>query len=526
MPDRSGPLSGGGESPPLFSPLLAGLVASIPFQKNAPGILVFCALVPFFLLLRFPGGAARIRDAFRTGWIFGFGFFIGLLYWIGLLSRTAIPIRGLAFGGLFLLAAWLALFPAIFALLLRLSVRAVPLWIAAPVAWGAIEHIRSLGSLGFPWGALGYALIEQGPLIQIARLGSVDAVTFLVVLVNVLLALSVEAVARRRLGRTVLCFAAAVLAVFAVGLYGVKAIRGGASVSGKPVRVAVVQPNIAADVKWSEEYKEESLQILSDLTREAAAGGDLDLVVWPETAVPIYVRHEARYFRRIMRLAEEVGTPILYGFPDADYDTQEGYRYFNAAMLLDEEGSVLGEYRKIHLVPFGERLPLHGKVDWITRLDMGEADFTPGEETTLFRGRGGTFSVNICYEAIFPSLCRRSTERGARYLVNLTNDAWFGTTSAPHQHAAMARFRSVELGVWLARSANTGISLFADPAGRVVESLGLFERGYAVADIYPAVSDTFYARHGDWLPRLEMVLTLLILAAAIVRRMRRTGRHQ
>lgn len=517
MPDGGGLRRAEWETvrPPLVQPLLAGLAGSLPFQKHAPGVLILCSLVPFFLLLTLPVYRTRVRDAFRTGWLFGFGYFLGLLHWIGLLADTEIPVRGLALGGMFVLSAYLALFPALFAAGVRRVSRPLPFLLAAPLFFGALEHLRTLGLLGFPWGAPGYALADHVTLVQGARFGGVDLLTSAVVLVNALLAGAVLAVARRRMGAFALRFTAAILMVFLLGVDGVRRIRAGVEGAGPPRTVAVVQPNIQAAEKWTERYKEESIRILGDLTKRAVEEGGVDLVVWPETAVPVYIRHEHRYYRMIEEIVEEVKTPILFGFPDAEYRLGAGYIYYNAAMLIDGEGHEIGDYRKIHLVPFGERLPLHDRFDWVANLDLGEADFAPGEEFTVFRVRGeAPFSANICFEAIFPPLCREFVREGATFLVNLTNDAWFGTTAAPDQHADMARLRCVELGVPLARSANTGISLIADPFGRIVKSLDLFERGSVIAEIVPARGDTFYLRHGDWFPRTEIALVLLSLLIA------------
>jgi apolipoprotein N-acyltransferase len=508
-------------APPFWQALLAGVIASIPFQNHAPGLLVFVALVPFFLLLRLPGRDSRL-SGFRAGWAYGFGFFLALLYWIGLLSQTEIPVRALAFGGLFFLAAYLALFPAVFGLLFRFLDGRVPLWLFAPVVWGAVEHARSLGVLGFPWGAVGYALADHVSFAQAARFGSVDLLTWVVVLVNALVTEAFIFATRREVRPLGLRLTAAALVLLAVRLDGERILGRPIEASGPPLRVAVVQPNILAEEKWTEAYKEESIRILAEITRQAAVEEpNLGLVVWPETAVPVYVRHEQSYFKQIFDLVDEVGAPILFGFPDAEYAVGAGYKYFNSAMLIDEGGNVLGSYDKIHLVPFGERLPLHDRVGWVSKLNFGEADFSPGEKHTVFRLGAAEFSANICFEAIFPPLCRRFVREGAHFLVNLTNDAWFGTTSAPHQHAAMARLRCVELGVFLARSANTGISFIADPHGRIVKSLGLFEKGYVVADVVPTAGSTFYVRHGDWVPRLEIAIAALLLLVAGARRGRR-----
>lgn len=513
VPERTDLRGGaGGGRLALLVPFLAGVVASLPFQKHVPGAFVLFSLVPFLLILRSESRDRSLFRALRTGWLFGFGFFLALLYWVALLAETEIPVRAIAAGGYLLLSAYLAFFPGLFAAALRLGSRRFPAFLLAPVLWGVLEYLRASGPLGFPWGAPGYALIEYASLVQIARLGGVDAVTFAVVAVNALVAEGMVGFARERPRTGVAAFAAAALLLFGIGLDGVRAVRSKIRAEGRPLRIAVVQPDISAEKKWDEDYKEKSIEILGGLTREAAEReGPLDLAVWPETGVPAYVLHEHRYLRMILEVVEETGVPLLFGFPNAEYRVETGYEYYNSAMLLDREGRSVGEYRKIHLVPFGERLPLHGKVGWITDLNFGEADFNPGTSYTVFPLGGTSFSANICFEAIFPPLIRRFAREGSRFLVNLTNDAWFGTTAAPHQHAAMARMRSVETGLFLARSANTGISLIADPRGRVLKSIGLFERGAVTAEILPVRSRTFSVRHGDWLPAVEAALAAIFL---------------
>ena len=511
MPGRCGE----GAAPlPLF--FLAGLVATLPFQKYIPGLIVFVTLVPFLVLLRMERSPRSYGRALRTGWLFGFGFYLGLLYWVALLAETTIPVRGLTLGGYLALSTGFAFFPAFFTLLDRFFNRRVPFLLFAPIAWGATEYIRSLGLFGFPWGTMGYALADDPTLIQTARLGGVDLLTFAVLLCNTLVATGVLAVCRGKYVRAAPALAAALLIPLLLHIDGTRAIRSGFHPSAPPVTVAVIQPNIPAEVKWTEGSKGESIRILSELTRRACGGRLLGLVVWPETGVPAYIRHEHRFFKRIIELVESIRVPLLFGFPDAEQADNYGYEYFNSSLLLNREGMVVDEYRKIHLVPFGERLPFHGRIGWITELNLGEADFSQGKKRTVFTNGSSVFSATICFEAIFPSFCRRFVRDGAQYLVNLTNDAWFGTTAAPYQHAAMARLRGVENGIFIARSANTGISFISDPFGRVISQVGLMEEGFAVGKIYPIRGDTFYVRHGDWLPRLEIILTLLFIWFAVI----------
>ncbi len=494
---------------------MAGGIAALPFLEGVSGLFGLVAFAPFFAYLYIERKENRsFRRGFASGWAFGVGFFLVLLYWIALLADSEIPVRGITAGGWVLMSAYLALFTGVAAGVIRVAGCAAPLWIVAPAAWGLAEYGRSLGTLGFPWGSAGYLLADHPVLLQSARFGAVHLLSFWVILVNTLVALGAAALWEKRRGAAITYLASAALLVVAAALDGRATILRGPRGSSPAVTLALVQPNILAEEKWTAEYRSKAVDIMSDLSRDAAAEG-ADLIVWPETAVPSYIRQEFSTFRRIVALAKEIDAAILFGFPDARYVPGEGYVYFNSAMLLARNGEEAGEYRKIHLVPFGETLPLSDRFEWIDKIQLGQADFRPGKEThPIGTPRTESFAPTICFEAIFPSLCRRRIAEGALYLVNLTNDAWFGTTAAPFQHAAMARVRCVELGVYLVRAANTGISLIADPFGRVVKSIPLAEKGYAAAPITPERPDTFYLRHGDWMAALEGLIVLAALLGA------------
>ncbi|NNE08159.1 MAG: apolipoprotein N-acyltransferase, partial [Gemmatimonadetes bacterium] len=366
-----------------------------------------------------------------------------------------------------------------------------------------------------------YVLADYPVLIQIARIGGVALVSFAVVLANALVAESMLALVQRRNRRVLGCLAGAILVVAALGIDGVTTIRTGASESPRTMRVAAVQPNIDAEEKWTPAFKSKAIDILMDLTREAAGanGEPPDLAVWPETSVPVYVRQEYLYYRRLVQFVREVDLSVLFGFPNAEYDQERGeYVYFNAGLLLAPDGTEAGEYRKMHLVPFGERLPLEDRFEWIANLDLGQANFAPGTEAKVMGAAGtGYFGTTICFEAIFPAVCRPFVLNGAEYLVNLTNDAWFGMTAAPSQHADMARFRAIELGVPFVRSANTGISFICDSFGRVLSQVPLGESGVAVATISPSRRTTFYRTYGEWFPRSVLAGTVLLGALAAFR---------
>lgn len=496
----------------VLVPIIAGAAATIPFQNGAPGVLGLVCLVPFLLLLHTERSSPS--GSFRVGYWFGVGFFAALLYWIALLVDSEIPIRGLTGIGWIVLSLVLGLVYALAALFSCLLRRLLPAPVTLALSWVALDYGRSLGALGFPWGSIGYVLADYPTLIQGARIGGVALISFAVVLTNTLVAESMLALLGKRYRAVLGYLAAAILVVAVLGVDGVTTIRNGVSESPRSMRIAVVQPNILAEEKWTPAFKTKAIDILTELTREAATSGEepLDLAVWPETSVPVYVRQEYSYYRRLSEFVREIEISLLFGFPNAEYDKDRGdYVYYNAGLLLAPDGSEAGEYRKMHLVPFGERLPLEDRFEWIANLDLGQANFTPGKEAKVLGTAGaGYLGTTICFEAIFPAVCRPFVLNGAEYLVNLTNDAWFGMTAAPSQHADMARYRAVELGVPFARAANTGISFICDPFGRILSHVPLGQSGVAVATISPARRTTFYRTHGDWFPRSVLVGTMLL----------------
>jgi apolipoprotein N-acyltransferase len=259
------------------------------------------------------------------------------------------------------------------------------------------------------------------------------------------------------------------------------------------VRVAVVQGNIPQAVKWDAAFKAETLSIYGELTRAAAPGSQL--VVWPEAAMPAYVRFEPGALRWLTDLAADVRVPLLVGVPDAEQDGRR-VRYLNSAFLVESTG-LRGRYDKMHLVPFGEYVPLKRLLFFVEAIAAEIGDFTPGRQVAIFPLEGAPFGTVICYEVIFPDLFRRFVAEGASFMTNITNDAWFGDSGGPVQHLAMVPLRAVENRIAIARAANTGISAFVLPSGAIESTLPLGERGTLRAELPLRQGHTFYTRFGD-----------------------------
>jgi apolipoprotein N-acyltransferase len=410
------------------------------------------------------------------------------------------------------LAAYLGLFVALFGFIVRFVRRRIgwsPL-VTAPAAWAAAEWVKSWGPLGCPWGNLGYALAREPVWIQAASVVGASGLTVWIVTVNALLAGALAA--RTKTSRALRVLAAAGI-VAAPILWGSARLRGA---DGHPsLTVALIQPNIRSDEKWDPARQEKSVTTLTRLTLAAARREPRpDLVVWPETALPFYVRLEPAKLIRLFDLARQAGVPLLIGYPDAQLTTQGSVITHNAAGLVLPNGTIAGQYEKIHLVPFGERIPFQGVFPFLGRIDLGQAEWTPGDAYTVLSLRGSAFSVLICFESIFPELARRFAGEGAQFLVNITNDEWFGPTAAPWQHSDMAILRSAELGMGMARCANTGISMFIDPYGRVTAETPLFHEATLVGTLHLATRPTFYAVWGEALAFLCVGLVTVLLALA------------
>mgnify|MGYP001130785655 CR=1 FL=1 len=396
----------------------------------------------------------------------------------------------------------------------------VPPALSFPVAFGVAEWLRGSGELGFPWLQPGYSQHAYVPLIQMAGLGGVGLVTLWLLCLNVLLWRSLAGGARARAALGALLL---VLLPWVWGLRVLAAARppGGGAQDGPAV--ALVQGNIPGEMKWSGRHQAEILGIFLNLSRLAARREPRPaLTVWPETATGSYLRRQLDQSLAVRALAAGTRVPVLSGFADYAWDAGGRQRWHNAVGLFGADGTLGPLYAKRHLVPFGERMPFQRLLPWLGRIRLGQAEWDAGEAGVLFPSAAGPFACLICFEAVFPGLSRSDVRAGARWLVNITNDEWFGRSAALPQHAAMAVFRAVENGVPLARCANTGLTMLVDANGRVVERLPAFERGVLVAALpgaAPRRSPTPYTRAGDW-PFAVCAAALAGCAALAMRRSR------
>ena len=448
----------------------------------------------------------RPRRAFLLGLVAGVGYFGGTVYWTGTVVSQ--------FGGLpwpvgivvaALLVAYLSLFPALFSLCLdwlaaRHGRRAILL---APAVWVTTELGRTYFWSGFPWLLLGYS---QTTVLPVAQLASVVGVFGLSVLVAAISSTVAYFVLMRSTGSVVaLGIAAATLA--GITLWGNHRLQTGTlAASGRQVRVALIQGNIPQDEKWDPVHAPAIVKRYLTLTRQAASQG-AQLVIWPESSTPFPFMDDVGG-EAIRSLVRETGIELLLGSDMIDHSTKS---YYNAAFLVRKSGDIAGVYQKMHLVPFGEFVPLQQLLFFVGPLVEQVGGFTPGAQMVALPTSHGLISTAICYEIVFPRLVRESVLKGSELLTTITNDGWYGHSSAPYQHFLQASMRAIEQGRFLARAANTGISGFVDPYGRVIEKSDIFTQAVLVADLRMLQTPTVYGRIGDLFAYICAALTLAAL---------------
>ena len=276
------------------------------------------------------------------------------------------------------------------------------------------------------------------------------------------------------------------------------------------LKLGLVQGNIDQSIKWNESFQKETLKIYRRLSMKVGADKP-DLMIWPETAVPFFFQEEKEYQPIVLEIPEKTKAYLLFGTPF--YKIENGkVNYYNSAIFVSPSKELVGRYDKIHLVPFGEYIPLRKLLFFIeSTIGEGIGNFGSGKEIVNFRLPRGTFGVLICFEIIFPDLCRRFVREGADFLVTITNDAWFGKTSAPYQHLSMATFRAIENRVFIARAANTGISAFIDPKGKIVKRGDIFTEEAINGTIRIMKRKTFYTLYGDIFAWICSGLSLILL---------------
>ena len=507
---------------PVWLALGTGFLLFLSFP-GAAGFwpLAWVALIPLLLAIRnvSPGRAARL------GLLAGMVHYVTLLYWIIIvLGRYGNLPLWVSVPALLLLALYMSSYLVLFCVLMNRAWKqkeVMVVW-AGPLLWVGLDFIRSFLFSGFPWQDLAYSQYKALLLIQISDLTGHFGITFHILLVNCVTALLFvlwrdnRAVAQSSLAvlmtarirqawfYAVLPSLFIMLAVMTYNFLRYNQISEVIETSPK-MKIAIVQGNIEQDQKWSPSMRLETIEIYTKLSELAIAQGDgpPPLLVWPETALPFLISNNP-YFNELKKSLITKGKSwLLAGAPfikkvEANNTGQAKKEIlsYNSAYLFSPEGEIGGRYDKQHLVPFGEYIPLSNFLPLPGPLVENIGNFSAGKPVRPLSCQSAEIGVLICFESIFPKLARDWTSGGANLLVNITNDAWFGRSSAPWQHLSMAVFRALENRRSLARSANTGVSTIIDPLGRMADTTPLFQPAFLVADAPLLQEKTIFVSFG------------------------------
>ncbi len=500
--------------------ILSGLMLSASFPPSNLHWMAWFSIIPFLISLE----NTDYREAFRRGLIFGIVHYITLIYWVYIAIHQYGYLNPIISAScMLLLCFYMSLYKGIFSLLYTV-IKGVRFWpfICASL-WVGLEYVMGWALSGFPWCLVGYTQFQNLHIIQIADILGVYGISFIIILVNSILAgMFIEQLKRRKLVflLEVLITVALGVTFIIYGIYSLSRYNKKDTQGQRILKVAIVQGNIDQSIKWNPAYQEETIEKYQALTYSSRDFNPC-LVVWPETAIPFFFQNqELSLANKIKEMAINEKTWMIFGSP-AYRDTEKGTVYYNRAYVLSPEGIVKGYYDKVHLVPFGEYIPLRRLFPIFRGLVQATGEFEPGKSLSPLKVKDIDAGVLICYEAIFPELSSELVRKGADLLINLTNDAWFGLSSAPYQHLSMAVLRAVENRRPLIRAANTGISAFINPDGRILSESGLFVEDVLLGEvsINTIRGLTVFTRYGYIFPILLLGFGIISVIGVFLYRM-------
>jgi apolipoprotein N-acyltransferase len=526
----------------LAFPILSSLLLIVSFPNFDLGFLAWAGLVPLFLVIN----NKTPSWSFLLSFICGILFFLGIFHWILSIPKFTLP-QQIALA--LYLGSFFGLFGLGFSFIATRWSYPLALW-AAPFFWVLFEYIRSnLSFLSVPWALLAHSQYEYPTVIQIASITGTYSLSFLIVMVNAAIAAALSLYSPRSKGQEIF-FTSAVagkehsipkkqnikfVLIAMVFLLTVLTVLYGQLTLSKPivgnrVKISVVQGNIEQPKKWDAQYAREIMKTYTELSLEATKDQPA-LIIWPETATPGGVNQDMRLYMEVRNVAKNAGAHLLLGSSQQQKISGEKKRdlkYMNSAFLISPDPKVpmSQRYDKIRLFPFGEYLPFQEIIPWSHFGVPNMIGYVSGKEFTVFALPEVRFGVTICWENVFPEMIRQFVKNGAQLIINITNEAWFGRSAAPHQLVSISVFRAVENRIFVVRCANTGVSCIIDPYGRVIDRVrnekgqDIFIRGAISGWVTPLESSTLFTRYGDLFPWVCMIISAFFLSAAFFRRFR------
>lgn len=491
---------------------ISGILLVLCFPTIDLYFIAWFAIVPFLLSLY----NKESKQSFLAGVCFGIPYFLGTLYWIyhsiNHYGNVSFIVSILL---VVLLSLYLSLYTGFFAFLFSMTIKntKLPSLFIAPILWVVLEYLRTYLFTGFPWSSVGYTQYKLLTFIQIADITGIYGISFLLIAVNG--AIADIFLIRRRIKdmplfpmlHTVIGFSVLLVFILITIIYGKWNL--GKQFPGRNIKISIVQGNIEQNNKWDSSYQRAINYTYQELSRKANVLSQ-DMIVWPETAVPFFFKTDETYTKDLVNFQRNLNTWLLFG--SILYKGKRAGKpyYSNSAVLLDKTGKIVYEYDKIHLVPFGEYIPLQKVLFFLNKLVFGIGDYTKGTKYHLAETPFGSFATVVCYEIIFPGLVRKFFTDKGDFIVNITNDAWFGRTTGPYQHFSMAVFRAIENRKPVIRAANTGISGFIDSKGHIILKTKLFQKVVITRDIKTNTTKSFYSKYGDIFSYMCFVITIVL----------------
>ena len=466
--------------------LLSALLLEMSFAPFNQFYTAFFALIPLLFILE------KVKNGFLTGLIWGIFYSIFSIHWLALNTGT---FPWLATFSMLLASVFLALNYGFIGMLFKMIQRkdALLAFLFLPFIWTAVEFLRSFGTFGFPWLSLGHSQAYNTAYVQMADIGGVYTVSFILLMTNLFLFLMIKDYTRKRL-------VALIVIILVPFIYGTVMINSDLS-SDKFLNFRIVQPNIPAKEKWIPANRIPIINKLDSLSR-TDNGFQPDVIVWPETAVPYYIRSSIYFTHLVNQCAVDMNSTLITGALDFFYkDESDWHSSTNTMFVFEPDRSTFNSaiYDKLHLVPFGEFTPGGNMFSWLNNMEYGQSEFSHRNFKNPLKMTSDSiaFTPMICYDSVFPHTIRSFSAQGSKYNILITNDIWFGRSVGPHQHAAIAIVRAIETRRPLIRSANAGISMFIDEKGRVIDRLPLYTCGILDCSLKEGIHNSAYVKTGN-----------------------------
>ncbi len=486
----------------FYKPALAALLLALSRLPIHLGFLVFFGMIPLF---SFFDEKPSIKQIIKAAIVFGVVYGLVCLHWISLVTLPGF------FGTLILFGLYFSILFYMISSIWKLNPKLkYPAFICF---WLSFEYLQNFGEFSFPWFNVAYSLGDYLPFIQPADIGGIYLLSALIILVNILIY-----ELRNNYKKKLIILITVVIIWAGYGFIRIHTLK----LVKTNTKVSIVQVSIPQDKKWEQTYLDTTLKYYEDYTILAAEQGSA-LIIWPESATPMYLLRQPKNKRWILDQTRTLEKDIFTGFPHYKYlapGNSRKYNFYNAATRFDRNGRVYPPYYKNVLVPFGERIPLLNVFPFLWNVHLGQANWEYGEKQEFYDIEGNTYSPLICFEIAFEFLTTRMAREGVDFIVNITNDAWFKRSAGTYQHAIMTKFRAVETRKMIYRAANTGYSLIVSPTGEFLEKSKLFEKTILSAEIIKYNSNSFFTIYLFWFPVVFVVGAGLILIVCLLFRRR------